>query len=74
MERDRRDDPDSDSVDAEPTTTVSVRRSPARRTVVLTDTPKPPRLAPRPEKGLPFEEALDDTMRDHHAVFAALAK
>lgn len=44
----------------------------SRETVALV--PKPARLAARPDKGLPFAEALDETMRDHRAVFAALAK
>ncbi len=34
----------------------------------------PGRLAPRPETGMPFTDALDDVMREHHTVFAALAK
>ena len=34
--------------------------------------PKPSRLVPRPDKGLPFAEALDETMQNHRAVFAAL--
>ena len=32
------------------------------------------RLMARPEKGLAFDEALDESMRDHRAVYAALAK
>ena len=32
------------------------------------------KLLPRPDRGLPFTDALDETMREHHTVFAALAK
>lgn len=70
MERERRDGPEDDDARIGFMTSVpsSVGRGdpPAAETV--------PHLAPRPDKGLPFAEALDDAMREHRAVFAALAK
>ena len=76
MERDRRDDPRDEGFSTGSVTgaTTSIAASAADQSPVSVDGSPTARLAPRPESGLLFTEALDDAMREHRAVFAALAK
>ena len=71
----RKDDPDDEgfTVGSMAGVPASLIEAAKTRGVVSSDAPLP-LLMPCPDKGVPFAEALDETMRDHRAVFAALAK
>ncbi len=72
MERNRKTEPGDDGLTAG--IEVDSRDTPVPEAADPNPNHKPAKLMPRPDKGRTFPEALQDSMRDHRNVYAALAK
>ena len=73
MERDRKHDGDHDREVGFVTNPANVTRLPEAITE-QDPSRKPAKLMARPDKGRSFPEALDESMRHHRSVYAALAQ